>query len=170
MHLYTSDERHAWFYLYGTSQPAGSASKATKCKMGNSCSQWDSNQQPWDLKSDALPTELIGLRWKLYYLNDLYTYMYFRYQYVHWYKLENGGVERILSCKCTVLCFILEYSYIVQIAKKRTSPVFAFNMQNTICILKANTGLVRLFANCTIFQYVTQNSTFTKQNTLHSLF
>ena len=31
------------------------------------------------LKSDALPTELTGLRWKLYYLNDLYVYMYFLY-------------------------------------------------------------------------------------------
>ena len=41
MHLYTSDECHAWFHLYGTSRPARSASKAKKCKMKNSCSQWD---------------------------------------------------------------------------------------------------------------------------------
>ena len=49
MHLYTSDECHAWFHLYGTSRPARSASKAKKCiKMKNSCPQWDSNTQPWD--------------------------------------------------------------------------------------------------------------------------
>ena len=35
--------------------------------------QSDSNPKPWDLKSDALPTELIGFWCKLYYLNDLYT-------------------------------------------------------------------------------------------------
>ena len=54
-------------------------------KWKNSCTQWDSNLQPWDLMSDALPTELTGLRCKLYYLNDLYiyTYMYFLYQCIH---------------------------------------------------------------------------------------
>ena len=45
----TSDECHAWFHLYGTSRPARSTSKATKYKMKNSCSPWDSNPQPWDL-------------------------------------------------------------------------------------------------------------------------
>ena len=132
MHLYASDECHAWFHFYGTSGPARSLSKATKCKMKNSCSQWDSNPKPWDLKSDALPAELSELRWKLYYLNDLYSYMYFRYQFIHWYKFDNDEVERILSCKCTVLCYILEYCYIGQITKRLISPVFVFNMQNTI--------------------------------------
>ena len=57
--------------------------------------------------------------------------MYFRYQYIHWYiKFENDEVERILSCSCTVLYYILEYIYIGQIAKRSTSPMFAFNMQN----------------------------------------
>ena len=55
--------------------------------------------------------------------------MYSRYQYVHCYKYENAEVERNLSCKFTVLCYILEYIYIVQIEKRRPSPVFAFNMQ-----------------------------------------
>ena len=44
-------------------------------------------------------------------------------------KYENDEVERNLSCKCTVLCYILEYMYIVQITKRRISPVLAFNMQ-----------------------------------------
>ena len=48
-------------------------------KMKHSCSQWDSNPQSWDRKSDALPAELAGLRCKMYYLNDLYVYMYFLY-------------------------------------------------------------------------------------------
>ena len=75
----------------------------------------------------------------LNYLNGLYTYMYFRYKCIHWYKFEND-VQRILSCKYTGLCYILEYIYMMKIAKRRTSPVFvltspihwtslAFNMQ-----------------------------------------
>ena len=44
-------------------------------------------------------------------------------------------------------------------------------MFGRVCILKENTGRVRLFAICTIyiyiFQYVTQNSTFTRQITLY---
>ena len=38
MHLYNSDERHAWFHLHGTSRPDRSASEATKYKMKNSLS------------------------------------------------------------------------------------------------------------------------------------
>ena len=55
--------------------------------------------------------------------------MYFRYQCILWYKFENDEVERILSCKCTVLGYILEYIYIIQIAKGCRSHVFAFNVQ-----------------------------------------
>ena len=158
LHLYTSDECYAWFHLYGTSRPARGASKAKKCKIKNSCSHWDSNPQPLDLKSDALPTELTGLRCKLYYLNDLYVYMHLLYQCIHWYKFENDEVDLILSCKCTDLFYIWEHIYIVQIAKGRTSPVFAFNMQTpnqvecfiVFCVLKANTWFVRLFAINTI--------------------
>ena len=51
--------------------------ESEKCKIKNSCSQWGSNPQPSDLRSDALPTELTGIRCKLYYLNDLCVYMYF---------------------------------------------------------------------------------------------
>ena len=54
MHLCTSDGRHAWFHLYLARRPA-------IYQMKNSCPQWDPNQQPWDVKSDALPTELAGL-------------------------------------------------------------------------------------------------------------
>ena len=57
--------------------------------------------------------------------------MYFRFQCMHCYKYENDEVEPYLSCKCTVLCYILDYIYIVQMAKRRRSrsPVFAVNMQ-----------------------------------------
>ena len=61
--------------------------------------------------------------------------MYFQYQCIHWFKFENDEVEHILSCKCTVLCYILGYIYIVQIAKRRTRPVFTFNMQTRPNIL-----------------------------------
>ena len=47
---------------------------------------------------------------------------------MNWYIIDYYEEERILSTKCTVLCYLLEYIYIVQIATRRTSPVFAFNM------------------------------------------
>ena len=61
MHIYTPDGCHAWFHLHGTSRPVRSTSKATRYKMKKSCPQWDSNPQPWDFKSDALPTALARL-------------------------------------------------------------------------------------------------------------
>ena len=67
--------------------------------MKNSCPQSDSNPQPEDQKSDAQPTELAGLYWKLFYLNDLITYIYY----------ENDEGERFLPSKYTVLCYLLEY-------------------------------------------------------------
>ena len=59
-----------------------------------------------------------------------------------------------LSCKCTLLCYILEYIYMIQKAKTRTSPASAFNMQirdqveclAEFCMFAGNTGRVRLFA------------------------
>ena len=53
--------------------------------------------------------------------------MYSQYQCIYCYKYENDEVERTLSRKCTVLGYIFEYIYIVQIAKRRISH--AFNMQ-----------------------------------------
>ena len=38
-------------------------------------------------------------------------------------------MERMLSCTFTVVRNILEYLYIWQIAKRRTNPLFAFNMK-----------------------------------------
>ena len=76
---------------------------------------------------------------------------------MHWYKLKDDEVERILSC--IIVCYILEleYIYIGHIAKRRTSPVFALNKQNVtkhspylvqylvvFCILKAKTVLACL--------------------------
>ena len=54
--------------------------------------------------------------------------MYSQYQHIPCYKYENDGLERNLSCKCTVLGYKLEYIYIVQIAKRCISPVLAFKM------------------------------------------
>ena len=55
--------------------------------------------------------------------------MYSQYQCLHCYKFENDEVERNLSSKCTILCYILEYIYIVQITKRHIHPVIAFKMQ-----------------------------------------
>ena len=110
MHIYNSDRGHAWFHLYGTRWPVRCASEAKKYKMKNSCPQWDSNPQPWYLKSDALPTELAGLvvcclfKWPYYIMYSRYLCIH-----VHYYKYENDKGQRILSGKSTVLCYILEY-------------------------------------------------------------
>ena len=108
-----------------------SALKATKYKMKKSCPQSDSNPRLLDLKSDALLTELAGLvesclfKW-LYYIhvlpNPINTLVY-RYIY------ENDEEVSNLFCKCSSSCYTLEYIYIVQIAKTRTSPLLVFNMQ-----------------------------------------
>ena len=63
------------------------------------------------------------------HLNDLTTYMYSQYQHIPCYEYENDDLERNLSCKCTALCCILEFIYILQIAKVRISPVLAFKLQ-----------------------------------------
>ena len=146
MHLYTSDECHAWYNFICMTPVDLPGAHLKRKQMKYSCSQWDSNPQSWDLKSDALPAELAGLRCKMYYLNGLYVYMYFLYKCIHWYEFEIDEVECMLSGKRSVWCYILEYSNIVQTAKRRTSHVFAFNMQNTIkhstwsgvCMLRAN--------------------------------
>ena len=88
----------------GTSRPARSASKAKKCKMKNPCSEWDSNPGPWDLKSDALQTELTRLRCKLYYLNDNYMHVYMYFLYQSYTNVFIGICSRIM--KCSVFCLV----------------------------------------------------------------
>ena len=59
---------YAPIYLEWTSCLISFASDQSTCKervesdkMKNSCPPLDSNPQPWDLKSAALPSELVGL-------------------------------------------------------------------------------------------------------------
>ena len=103
--------------------------------------------------------------------------MYSQYQCLPCYKYQIDEVERNLSYKCTVLCYILEYMYILQITKRRIGPVLAFNVQIPdqveclavfACWKQAQDLFVSLLfvQHWYIFQYVTQNSTFTRQNTL----
>ena len=44
---------------------------------------------------------------------------------------RHDEVERILPCTCTALCYILEYMFIEQTAKRRICHVFALHVQNT---------------------------------------
>ena len=130
MHLYTSDGRHAWFHLHGTCRPAWSAPGAIKHKMKILLHNGTRTHSP-DISSLMLYRLSQPGLLNAVHLNDLITYMYSQYQCIPCYKYENEEVERItnLSGKCTVLCYILEYIYIVQITKRRISPVIAFNMQ-----------------------------------------
>ena len=78
---------------------------------------------------------------------------------MNWYNIDYYEEERILSTKCTVLCYLLEYIYIVQIARifrrvcrhkscvqYRYIPIFCFQHAYTgsgrifgrVCMLKAN--------------------------------
>ena len=78
-------------------------------------------------------------------------------------------------------CFVLHIGINVYFTNNKEThrPCACFQRANTrsgrmfgrVCMLEASTGLVCLFAICTTFtyikfQYVTQNSTFTRQNTL----
>ena len=63
------------------------------------------------------------------HLNGLITSMYSQYQSLPCYMYQNDEVERNLSCECTVMCYILEYMYMIQITKRRIGPVLAFNVQ-----------------------------------------
>ena len=89
------------------------------------------------------------------------------------YKYENDDKDRnlhyFLSCKYTVLCYIFAYIYIVQIAKRRTSPVLAFNMEipdqvECLVVVTYWKQAQNLCVSLQFVQYiVTQNSTFTRQ-------
>ena len=88
----------------------------TKCKILAHCGTRTHSPEIWSLV-------LYRLCYPGYLdLNDIITYMYSQYQCIPCYKYN-------LSCKCTVLCYILEYACIVnvQIAKKRIIAVLAFN-------------------------------------------
>ena len=49
MHLYTSDECHTWFHLYGTSRPARSALKAAKWKRLAQSGTRTNNPEIWSM-------------------------------------------------------------------------------------------------------------------------
>ena len=181
MYLYTSVHVMVDFICMGPVDLPGARRKRQNTKWKIPCPQWDSNPQPLDSKTDALPTELAepGLVYAIH-LNGLITYMYSQYQCLPCYKYQNNKVERNLSCKCTVLWYILEYMYILQIPKRRIGPVLAFNVQipyQVECLAvfacwnskQAHDLCVSLLfvQHLYIFQYVTQNSTFTRQNTLY---
>ena len=118
------------FICMGPVDLTGARRKRQNTKWKIPCPQWDSNPQPFDSKSDALPTELAGLgkccpfKWPL-----VITFMYSQYQCLPCYMYQNDEEERNLSWKCTVLCYILGKMYILQIKKRRIGPVLAFNVQ-----------------------------------------
>ena len=115
----------------------------------------------------------ISFKWP-YYIHVLQIPMF---TLLHMY--QNDELERNLSCKCTVLCYILEYTYILQITKRRIDPVLAFNVRlpdlvECLAVFACWKQAKDLFDSLLfvqhlyiIFQYVTQNSTFTRQNTLY---
>ena len=49
------------FICMGPVDLTGARRKRQNTKLKIPCPQWDSNPQPFDSKSDALPTELAGL-------------------------------------------------------------------------------------------------------------
>ena len=103
--------------------------------------------------------------------------MYSQYQCLPCCKYQNDEVDGNLSCKCTVLCYILEYMYILQITMRRIGPVLALKLQIPdqveccavfACWKQAQDLCVSLLfvQHLYIFKYVTKNSTFTRQTTL----
>ena len=121
------------------------------------CPQWDSNRQPFDSKSDALPTELAGL-------GECYP---FKSPY-HIHVLPITNVYIIISTRMTkdsVFClvnvlFCVTYMNIIYKcctnSKETHKSCACFQHANTakhstwsgICTLKASTGPMRLFVIC----------------------
>ena len=90
--------------------------------------------------------------WKLSYLDYLYTYMYFCYQCIQWYKFETDEVSvfylvNVLFCvtywNIPIYCTNSEKTH-------KSCVCFQYSTRSGICMLKANTGLVCLFAICAI--------------------
>ena len=100
------------FICMGPVDLPGARRKRQNTKWKISCPQWDSNPQPFDSKSDALPTELAGLGECYPFKWPYYIHVLPNNNVLHYYKYmyENEKGQRILSGKCTVLCYILEYN------------------------------------------------------------
>ena len=102
-----------------------------------------------------------------FYYSELHTYMYmyFWYQCIYWYTLENDEEERILSCTSTQL-FCVAYYNISMLGKYqrdaqvlrlfstcKTRPNYLPDQVEYLvvfCMLKTNTWLLRLFVICPI--------------------
>ena len=126
------------------------------------CPQWDSNPQPFDSKSDALPTELAGL-------GECYP---FKMTLLHTWTPDTN-VYIIISTRMTkdsVFClvnvlFCVTYWNIIYKcctnSKETHKSCACFQHANTakystwsgICTLKASTGPMRLFVICKIYIY-----------------
>ena len=107
--------------------------------------------------------------------------MYSQYQHIPCYKYKNDDLERNFSRKCTVLCYILEYIFIVQKAQRRISPVLASNMQipdqvECLVVFACRKQSQDLFVSLLFVQYLHKYSIcntkqyITRQNTLSFIF
>ena len=85
------------FICMGPVDLIGARRKRQNTKWKLPCPQWDLNPQPFDSKSDALPTELAGLV-NAVRLNGPITFMYSQYQCLPCYMYQNDEEERNLSC------------------------------------------------------------------------
>ena len=95
---------------------------------------------------------------------------------INWYKFANEDVERILHAHCVVLHFGI-YLYLTNIKETHKSCV-CFQLAHATkhstlsgnvwsCTLKTITTSLCYMPNIDIFQYVTQTSRCTRQNTLY---
>ena len=117
----TSDECHAWLYLYGTSRPARSALKATKYKMEKNSHNRTPNHN-LEILARCSSDWATKVTFILTCTSDANVYI--------------GISSKMMNRAYFVLymyCFVLHigiYLYL-KIAEGLIIPVFAFNMQNT---------------------------------------
>ena len=111
----------------------GARRKRQNTKWKKSCPQWDSNPQPQDLKTGALPTELAGLVKSFPFKWPNCTSYTNAYICLRMMKESVVCLVNVLFCvtylNIYLNCRYWKNIYIVQIAKRRISPVFAFNMR-----------------------------------------
>ena len=133
----------------------------TKWKI--SCPQWDSNPQPFDSKSDALPTELAGLGecYPFLKMTLLHTCTPDANVYI---IIRTRMTKDIVFCLVNVLFCVTYWNIIYQCctnSKETHKSCACFQHANTakhstwsdICTLKASTGPWRLFVICKIYIY-----------------
>ena len=149
------------FICMGPVDLPGARRKRQNTKWKISCPQWDSNPQPSDSKSDALPTELAGLGECYPFKSPYYIHVLPILMYIY---ISTRMTKDSVFCLVNVLFCVTYWNIIHKCctnSKETHKSCACFQHANTvkhstwsgICTLEASTGPMRLFVICKIYIY-----------------